>query len=118
MCIFCFFDKQNQKKLREEAQLISNRHEQCLDLYKKIYIKEYSNSLKKNVCANHNNLCFLKEKVEKLNQHKIEEVFEAFKNSYLSWINNNSSDSKKIIRKLFEDNNLFKEENLENILMF
>lgn len=118
MCIFCFLDKQYQKKLREEAQSMSNRHEQCLDLYKKIYLKEFSNSLKKDVCINHNKLCSLKEKVEKLDLKKLGEVFEVFKNSYLSWINNNSSDAKKMICNFFEDNNLFKEENLENILMF
>lgn len=118
MCIFCFLDKQNQKVLRKKAEALSNSYEQSLDIYKKIYIEDYKKELNKNICIEYTRLKAQKDCIKEIDINKIEKVFDVFKDVYISWINNNTSNSKEKVLNFFKENNLLEEIDLNNVLMF
>ena len=53
MCVFCFLNKENQKSLRDRAQISTDRFEHTLSFYKKIYLEGLNSELDEPVCEIH-----------------------------------------------------------------
>lgn len=118
MCIFCFLSKKNQKILRNKAQLATDRFEHCLNFYKKIYIEGFKAHIHDNLCEKHSHLTEELQLLKEMSIEDILKVFNIFEKAYMKWINNDSSESRKIIEEYLETNHLFKEVSLVDKLMF
>lgn len=118
MCIFCFLDKQNQKNLRERAQLSTDRFEHSLLFYKKIYMNGYTNCIDEPLCSTHERLKKQYDNLKQVDISLIDKVFEIFEMAYIDWINNNSKQSIDSIANFLDENKLFKKVSLSNKLMY
>lgn len=120
MCVFCFLNKENQKSLRDRAQISTDRFEHTLSFYKKIYLEGLNSALDEPVCEIHKKMHNEKylSALRTISLESIGKIFDIFLDAYIFWINNDSTKATKTICDYLEENRLFKEISLQDKLMF
>lgn len=116
MCVLCVLSKKNQFDLRASAQNSTDGFEFTLEFYKKVFIREFENSIKSDVCDKHKDIMvsFKEEDIKK----EVISIFEHFQKAYLLWINNDTIKANNTVSKVFKKYNLFNSIKINNLLMY
>ena len=118
MCMICFLSKKRQAFLRKSAQLSTDRFENTLEFYKLSYITTFNFEKNADLCSDHNIFEKDYKVVKKIEDDEIKLVFDTFKNAYLDWIDNNTSDAVNTISKFLNEKELLTEKKISDRLMF
>ena len=109
-CIKNFLDDAYQYKLRLLAQSRSERYEETIENYKKIFLAHLE--LVKKECVEEcllDDVCMeLRRVVDSINTQEIEDFFECLKTIYLCWIDSKTNDAICLFTELLKNNDLLK----------
>lgn len=108
-CIFCFLTSYKQKQLKKLAQIQEEKFEDILEKYKDIFTKEFSISIKKNICKKHERIFRSYDILKVIKTISVEEIngfFQEIIEIYKKWI---SGEAFTAIQRL---DNLLKKEKL------
>lgn len=108
-CLRYFLHDSYQHKLRLFAQSKSERYEDTIDSYKKIFIAQLriAKDSCNNECINKEQCAKFKEVVNGIDETSIENFFDELKNIYLDWINANTSNAITKFKNLMVEYELF-----------
>lgn len=113
-CIKDFLQDSYQAKLRKFAQGLSERHEDTIDSYSKLFITHYNyvklESVKCSSC-NLSKCCKqIRAQVMNISEEEIKEFFDCIKDIYLNWINANPVEAINMFENLLKKHNLLEYE--------
>ncbi len=109
-CIKDFLDDSYQAKLRKFAQGLSERHEDTIDSYRKLFITHYNyvkyGNEKCKECSLLKSCKQIRNKISDIEEKDIEDFFNCVKEIYLKWINSNPFDAINAFEDLLNKHNL------------
>ena len=109
-CIKDFLDDSYQAKLRKFAQGLSERHEDTIDSYRKLFITHYNyvkyGNEKCKECSLLKSCKQIRNKISDIEEKDIEDFFNCVKEIYLKWINSNPVDAINAFEDLLNKHNL------------
>ena len=109
-CIKDFLDDSYQAKLRKFAQGLSERHEDTIDSYRKLFITHYNyvkyENEKCKECSLLKSCKQIRNKISDIEEKDIEDFFNCVKEIYLKWINSNPVDAINAFEDLLNKHNL------------
>lgn len=109
-CIKDFLQGSYQAKLRKFAQGMSERHEDTIDSYKKLFITHYKYVKNENEkCSNCNmsqSCKQIRSVIGDIGETEITDFFENIRDIYLNWINANPMESINMFEKILKEHNL------------
>lgn len=111
-CLIEFCSDSYQKRLRLLAQARSERYEETIENYKKMFIAHYEHVMKgckDGKCKNSETCEYVYKTLKRIKIKQIEEFFEGLKNVYLQWINADCISSIQHFEKLLNKNKLLKD---------
>lgn len=117
-CLIQFCSDSYQKRLRLLVQSRSERYEDTLEIYKKMFIAHYQNVMKKckdGKCSNSDTCSLVYKTLKKIEINQIENFFDGLRSAYLKWIDADSISAIQGFEELLKKYRIIDNCNAQNI---
>lgn len=104
-CLIQFLNNEYQRELRNLAQCRSEKYEDDVEQYKKLFIKQLlyvKRDCTNQTCTYQKSCNVIKLRIYKENLHRIENFFNIVKKIYILWLDSKSNESFKKFNNLIE----------------